>query len=217
MHGNGTRIAPMVTAETAHPATRLRRASGNVFLVGLMGAGKTSVGKLLAKRLGKAFYDCDLEIESATGVKIPVIFEIEGETGFRARETKMLAELTARSDIVLATGGGAVLSAENRALLTGNGIVVYLRAAASDLWQRTRHDRNRPLLRTAEPLARLEELHAERDPLYGSLADIVVDSGSQSVASLVQRVEQQLTRHITAGREAGPSRRVSGASGKPSC
>ena len=206
----------MGTSELAQPATRQRRASGNVFLVGLMGAGKTSVGKLLAKRLGKAFCDCDQEIESATGVKIPVIFEIEGETGFRARETKMLAELVARSDIVLATGGGAVLSAENRALLSGNGIVVYLRAAASDLWQRTRHDKNRPLLRTGEPLARLEQLHAERDPLYSSLADVIVDSGSQSVTSLVQRVEQQLHRHASAGRAEGP-RRMAGTSGKPSC
>jgi shikimate kinase len=206
----------MGSNELTHTATRQRRTSGNVFLVGLMGAGKTSVGKLLAKRLGKAFCDCDQEIESATGVRIPVIFEIEGEAGFRARETKMLAELVARSDIVLATGGGAVLSAENRALLSGNGIVVYLRAAASDLWHRTRHDKNRPLLKTGEPLARLEQLHAERDPLYSSLADVIVDSGSQSVASLVQRVEQQLHRHATAGRGEGP-RRMAGTSGKPSC
>jgi shikimate kinase len=206
----------MGTTELAHPATRQRRASGNVFLVGLMGAGKTSVGKLLAKRLGKAFCDCDQEIEAATGVRVPVIFEIEGEAGFRARETKMLAELTARSDIVLATGGGAVLSAENRALLSGNGIVVYLRAAASDLWHRTRHDKNRPLLKTGEPLARLEQLHAERDPLYSSVADVIVDSGSQSVASLVQRVEQQLHRHSSTGRGEGP-RRMAGTGGKPSC
>jgi shikimate kinase len=128
----------------------------------------------------------------------------------------MLAELTARSDIVLATGGGAVLSAENRALLSGNGIVVYLRAAAADLWQRTRHDKNRPLLSTGEPLARLEQLHAERDPLYSSLADVIVDSGSQSVTSLVQRVEQQLHRHASGGCGDG-SRRMAGTSGKPSC
>src|SRR5262245_43365429 len=161
-----------------------QRAAGNVFLVGLMGAGKTSVGKLLAKRLGKAFCDCDQEIERSTGVKIPVIFEIEGESGFRSRESRILAELVRRSDTVLATGGGAVLSAENRALLSDNGVVVYLRAAAPDLWNRTRHDKNRPLLRTVEPLARLEQLFSERDPLYRSVADIIVDSGSQSVASL---------------------------------
>src|SRR6185503_7765217 len=102
--------------------------SGNIFLVGLMGAGKTSVGKLLARRLGKTFYDCDHEIERATGVKIPVIFDIEGEPGFRARESKVLAELVERPEIVLATGGGAVLSAGNRKLLSDHGIVIYLRA-----------------------------------------------------------------------------------------
>jgi shikimate kinase len=145
-----------------NPAARRARGSGNVFLVGLMGAGKTSVGKLLARRLGKAFCDCDQEIERATGVKIPVIFEIEGEAGFRAREARMLAELVKRSNTVLATGGGAVLSADNRTLLAENGVVVYLRAAAPDLLSRTRYDKNRPLLKTAEPLARLEQLFAER-------------------------------------------------------
>src|SRR4051812_47435952 len=105
----------------------------NIFLVGLMGAGKTSVGRLLAKRLGKRFVDCDHEIERVTGVKIPVIFEIEGESGFRARETRMLGELVQGRDLVLATGGGAVLCAQNRQLLAGNGVVIYLRAAAPDL------------------------------------------------------------------------------------
>jgi len=183
------------------PAVRHGRIPGNIFLVGLMGAGKTSVGKLLARRLGKAFYDCDQEIERATGVKIPVIFEIEGEAGFRAREARMLAELAVRSDIVLATGGGAVLSAENRKLLAGNGVVVYLRAVVADLWQRTRHDRNRPLLKTDEPLARLEQLYAERDPLYRGIADIIVDSGSQSVGSLTHRLEQQLIERQSAAAE----------------
>src|SRR5436853_6407799 len=102
-------------------------AAGNILLVGLMGAGKTSVGRLLARRLGKTFHDCDHEIERATGVRIPVIFEIEGEEGFRGRERRMLAELAAKSGVVLATGGGAVISAENRALLKASGTVVYLR------------------------------------------------------------------------------------------
>jgi shikimate kinase len=188
-----------------NPAERRGRISGNIFLVGLMGAGKTSVGRLLARRLGKAFFDCDHEIERATGVKIPVIFEIEGETGFRAREARMLAELVVRSEIVLATGGGAVLSAENRKLLAGNGVVVYLRAVVADLWQRTRHDRNRPLLKTDEPLARLEQLFAERDPLYSSIADIIVDTGSQSLGSLTHRLEQQLIERQSAA-EGAPLR-----------
>lgn len=178
---------------------------GNVFLVGMMGAGKTSVGKLLARRLGKAFRDCDQEIERATGVKVSVIFEIEGEAGFRAREAKALAELVQATDIVLATGGGAVLSAENRRLLAENGTVVYLRAAPAELMNRTRHDRNRPLLQTADPLARLESLHAERDPLYRGIADIIVDTGSQSMGSLAHRLEQQLLAH-SARREGAPAR-----------
>jgi len=169
--------------------------TGSIFLVGLMGAGKTSVGKVLARRLGKTFYDCDHEIERVTGVKVSVIFDIEGEAGFRARETKVLAELVERRDIVLATGGGAVLSADNRKLLAGHGVVVYLRATAADLWARTRHDKNRPLLRTADPLARLRELFDERDPLYRSAADIIVDTGDQSLASLAHKLEQQLLQH----------------------
>jgi shikimate kinase len=173
---------------------RGRRASGNIFLVGLMGAGKTSIGRLLARRLGKAFHDCDREIERATGVKIPVIFDIEGEAGFRARESRMLAELVQADNIVLATGGGAVLLPGNRKLLADNGIVVYLRAAVPDLLNRTRHDRNRPLLRTAEPMATLERLFAERDPLYREIADVIVDTGDQSLGSLAHKLERRLER-----------------------
>ena len=172
----------------------------NIFLVGLMGAGKTSIGKLLAKRVGKSFVDCDHEIERVTGVKIPVIFEIEGEPGFRAREARMLEELVQGPNLVLATGGGAVLSAQNRQLLAGNGVVVYLRAAAPDLLQRTRHDKNRPLLRTAEPLTRLEQLYAERDPLYREIADIVVDTGNQSLGSLAHKLERKLAQLESTGR-----------------
>jgi len=173
---------------------------GNIYLVGLMGAGKTSVGRFLAKRLGKTFYDCDHEIEKRTGVKIPVIFEIEGEPGFRARESAVLRELTALEEIVLATGGGAVVNADNRHQLASNGTVVYLRASPSDLWQRTRNDRNRPLLQTADPRAKLEQLFAERDPLYREVAAVIVDTGNQSVRSLAHRLEQQLFEHIFAVR-----------------
>ena len=164
----------------------------NIFLVGLMGAGKTSVGKVLARRLGKVFIDSDQEIERTTGVRVPVIFEIEGEQGFRARESRMLAQLTQRTNIVLATGGGAVLSEFNRTLLAQHGTVVYLRAAPHDLWQRTKHDRNRPLLQTRDPLAKLGELFTARDPLYREIADIIIDTGNQSVSSLANRLEQKL-------------------------
>jgi len=165
----------------------------NIFLVGLMGAGKTSVGRMLAKRMNKDFFDADAEIERSTGVKIPVIFDIEGETGFRAREEKVIERLTAMHDIVLATGGGAVLSPANRGRLRQYGHVIYLRAAPEDLWRRTRRDRNRPLLQTANPLAKLKELHAQRDPLYSEVADLVVDTGAQSVGSLTTHIQQLLT------------------------
>ena len=165
---------------------------GNIFLVGMMGAGKTSVGRLLAKRLNKVFYDSDHIIEQRTGVKIPVIFEIEGEQGFRHRESVVLDELTALNEIVLATGGGAVLASENRDKLRSRGTVVYLRATVKDLLNRTRHDKNRPLLRTADPRARLNELYAIRDPLYRDVAHVTVDTGSQSLTTLMNRLHQVL-------------------------
>lgn len=166
---------------------------GNIFLVGLMGAGKTSVGRTLARRLDMEFFDADTEIERITGVKIPVIFEIEGESGFRAREEKMIEHLSAMQGIVLATGGGAVISDTNRQFLKSRGRVIYLRATPEDLWRRTRRDRNRPLLQTADPLGKLRTLHDQRDPLYREVADLIVDTGSQSVAHLTSRIQQMLT------------------------
>ena len=164
----------------------------NVFLVGLMGAGKTSVGRALARHLGKAFSDTDQEIERLTGVRISVIFDIEGEAGFRVRESKVLEDLTQRSNIVLSTGGGIVLSEHNRRLLTERGNVVYLRAAVADLAMRTRSDKNRPLLRNGDPLAVLQALYEQRDPLYREVADLIVDTGSQSVGVLVRKLAGQL-------------------------
>jgi shikimate kinase len=164
----------------------------NLYLVGLMGAGKTTVGRLLAKHYGCVFYDSDHEIEARTGVKIPVIFEIEGEAGFRKREETVIADLTALSGIVLATGGGAVLSPANRANLRDNGVVIYLRGSPEHLFERTRHDRNRPLLQTDNPLAKLRELYRQRDPLYREVADIVVDTGRQSVAGMTRMLYGKL-------------------------
>lgn len=154
----------------------------NIYLVGLMGAGKTTIGRQLARRLGRRFYDSDHEIVARTGVPIPTIFEIEGEEGFRRRESLAIAELTSGTDIVLATGGGVVLSPENRKRLHDTGWVVYLNVPPLMLFERTRHDRNRPLLRVENPLGKLEELHALRDPLYRETAHLVVD-GSHLVAS----------------------------------
>ncbi len=165
---------------------------GSIFLVGMMGAGKTSVGRVLARRLNKVFYDSDRVIEQRTGVKIPVIFEIEGEPGFRHRESAVLEELTALDDVVLATGGGAVLAQENRERLRTRGTVVYLRASVKDLLNRTRHDKNRPLLQTADPRARLAELYEMRDPLYREVAHVTIDTGSQSLTTLLHRLHQVL-------------------------
>jgi shikimate kinase len=164
----------------------------NIFLVGLMGAGKTTVGKMLAKQLGKTFIDADQEIEVRTGVKIPVIFEIEGEAGFRKREEAVIADLVRRPNVILGTGGGAVLSPRNRELLRSNGTVVYLRGSPEQLYERTRHDRNRPLLQTEDPLAKLRELFAQRDPLYREVADLVVDTGRQSVTSFARQLKDKL-------------------------
>jgi shikimate kinase len=160
----------------------------NIFLVGMMGAGKTTVARLLATRLNRQFIDADVEIETRCGVKVPVIFEIEGEEGFRSREAAVLDELTARSGIVLATGGGAVLRPENRQHLASRGLVIYLRAQPRDLYMRTRHDKNRPLLATPDPQKRLEELYEQRDPLYREVADLVVDTGRQGVQILVKQI-----------------------------
>jgi shikimate kinase / 3-dehydroquinate synthase len=166
--------------------------SGNIFLVGMMGAGKTTIGKSLAQATGKTFIDSDHEIQERTGVKIPIIFEIEGELGFRKRETEVLRELVKMNNIVLATGGGAVLKRENRRFLKQFGTVIYLRASVNDLQRRTRYDKNRPLLQTEDIQAKLTELLAQRDSLYRETAHLVVDSGKQGVRSLVNKLMRKL-------------------------
>jgi shikimate kinase len=166
--------------------------AGNVYLVGMMGAGKTTVGRLLARRLKLRFIDADQELERRCGVKVPLIFDIEGEAGFRAREAQLLAELTALDGVVLGTGGGAVLSDDNRRRLAARGTVVYLHATPEDLFERVKHDRNRPLLATGDPLQRLRELHAQRDPLYRGIADLVVDTGRQTVLALTRELIAKL-------------------------
>ena len=172
--------------------TQAKRPSGNIFLVGMMGAGKTTVCKLLAQQTGKTFIDSDEEIQRRTGVTIPHIFDVEGEAGFRQRETAVILDLSLRNDIVLATGGGAVLAEQNREALRNNGVVVYLKGSVHDMWQRTRHDRNRPLLQTADPRAKLEELYKLRDPIYMQVADLVMPTGKQNVNGLVAELWQRL-------------------------
>ncbi len=169
-----------------------KRLSGNIILVGMMGAGKTTVGRILAKQLGKTFVDSDEEIQKRTGVKISHIFDVEGEAGFRQRESAIVQELVKLDNIILATGGGAVLREENRAALKQNGTVIYLKSGVYDLWQRTRHDHNRPLLQTANPRARLQELFDQRDPIYTELADYVIHTGRQSVQVLISRLVKKM-------------------------
>lgn len=152
---------------------------GNVFLVGLMGSGKTTVGRRLAGHLGVEFVDSDQEIVRRTGAKIPLIFEIEGEQGFRLREKTVIDELTQGKDRIVATGGGAILDPETRVRLRERGRVIYLSAGINQLLQRTAGDRNRPLLQTANPRARLEELFKTRDPLYRQVAHWVVDTANR--------------------------------------
>jgi shikimate kinase len=157
-------------------------------LIGMMGAGKTTVGRLLARAAQFEFVDCDREIEARSGVSISTIFELEGEAGFRKRESAMLDELTQRTRIVLATGGGAVLNEDNRRLLRERGLVLYLQASADEIARRTANDRARPLLQTADPRARIVELLAEREPLYAAAAHLTFTSPAANPRRLVKRI-----------------------------
>lgn len=169
----------------------------NIYLVGLMGSGKTTIGKQLARRLGRKFLDSDHEIEAKTGVGIPTIFEIEGEAGFRRREAQAIAELVHEPAVVLATGGGVVLNPENRKALHDNGWVVYLNVPPVLLWGRTRNDRNRPLLQVEDPLSKLELLYALRDPLYRETAHFVVDGGRMAPSVITQLLVKEFGKRCT--------------------
>jgi Shikimate kinase len=161
---------------------------GNIFLVGLMGSGKTTIGRQLAKSLNKEFRDSDREIEERSGASIALIFKIEGEAGFRRREQKVIDELTQLKNVVLATGGGAVLDENNRAHLKQRGFVVYLQASVPILFGRTYKDRNRPLLQTEERRRKLEDLAKQRDPLYRQVADLIVYTDLYTVRQTVRQI-----------------------------
>ncbi len=165
---------------------------GSLFLTGPMGAGKSTIGRQLAKQLGMPFYDSDHEIESRTGVDIPLIFELEGEAGFRRREAAIIDELTALPNIVLATGGGAILDPQNREHLKSRGRVIYLHATVNQQLRRTRKDRNRPLLQTENPKAKLEELLEIRDPLYRETAGLIIETDGMRVRDVVKKIMQRL-------------------------
>jgi shikimate kinase len=166
----------------------------NIYLVGLMGAGKTTIGRILARRLGLRFIDTDKEIEQRTGVSIPTIFEIEGEEGFRKRESRIIADVSKQKGWVVATGGGGVLRRENRISMRARGFVIYLDVPPRILWERTRHDKNRPLLQVVDPLSKLSQLFAARDPLYREVADLVVDGGRMSAHGVLQQLFKVLAK-----------------------
>jgi shikimate kinase len=164
-----------------------------VFLVGPMGAGKTTIGRALAQQLKLDFVDSDTEIEERTGADIPWIFDVEGEEGFREREVQMIDELTQMNGVVLATGGGAVVRDENRRVLGARGFVVYLCTSIDQQVARTRNDRRRPLLQGDDPEATLRELMAVRDPLYREIADFVAETDGNGARSLAERIARQIT------------------------
>lgn len=165
----------------------------NIYLVGMPGAGKSTVGKALARQLGLTFVDADQVLIEQVGASIATIFEFEGEAGFRQRESKIIAELCLRREIVLATGGGAILRDENRSALRANGIVIYLHANLDHLTQRTRHDARRPLLSQAgDPRETLKNMLVAREPFYRGVSDLVVETGRQSIGKMVQHIVHAL-------------------------
>ena len=173
---------------------------GNIFLVGMMGSGKTTLGRVLAHRMGLEFVDTDRILVERTGVPVATLFELEGEDSFRRRESELLDELARGDGRVIATGGGAVLAPRNREVMRARGTVIYLCARLESLWQRTRHDTSRPLLATSDPRGTLRQLLEKRDPLYREAAHMIFDTGSQSVMTLAGRVASALAK-----RSAGTS------------
>ncbi len=169
----------------------------NIFLIGPMGAGKSTIGRQLAESLSFRFEDSDHEIQRRTGVDISTIFEYEGEEGFRNREQQAIADLTNQEGIVLATGGGAILREVSRQNLAARGVVIYLHCSPEQQFSRTNRDRNRPLLQTEDPLERLRQLMDEREPLYRQVADLVVSTEKRGTASVVKEIRRRLETELS--------------------
>ncbi|NLW05968.1 MAG: shikimate kinase AroK [Pseudomonadaceae bacterium] len=168
----------------------------NIFLIGSMGAGKSTLGRLLASALKRPFYDSDTVIEERCGASIPWIFDLEGEEGFREREIQAIDDLTNLKGIVLSTGGGSVIKPENRQFLKERGVVIFLRTTVEQQLLRTSKDRTRPLLQIEDPRAKLEELKKIRDPLYLATAHIVVDTDQRPPRQVMLDIKKQLIQHL---------------------
>jgi shikimate kinase len=162
--------------------------SKNIYLIGPMGAGKTTIGRQLAKKLSSQFYDSDYEIEQRTGADIPLIFELEGEEGFRKRETQVIEELVSLKNIILSTGGGSVLSPVNRKALEDNGTIIYLKSTAEKLFKRTAEDKRRPLLQTEDRLGQIKKILSEREPYYLSMADEIIDTHDLGIKQIINKI-----------------------------
>jgi shikimate kinase len=162
--------------------------SNNIILIGPMGAGKTTIGRQLSKKLSKKFYDSDYEIEQRTGADIPLIFELEGEEGFRKRESQVISELVSMQNIVLSTGGGSVLDEDNRKSFADNGYIIYLKSTAEKLFKRTADDKRRPLLQTDDRLEKIRTILEEREPIYIALANEIVDTQDLSIKQITQKI-----------------------------
>lgn len=191
-HRSATPSAPQRMPQDKEGTAGGASKTANIFLIGPMGSGKSTIGRHLAQLLHKDFHDTDHEIERRTGASISLIFEIEGEAGFRKRESTVIDEMTSKYGIVLATGGGAVLSEANRCALRERGLVVYLHAPVDILDQRTHRDRNRPLLQTADRRQTLEELMQVREPLYRETADVVVNTDRRSPQAVAREIVSKL-------------------------
>ena len=170
---------------------------GNIYLVGPMGSGKTTIGQRVAKLLGKEFLDCDHELEVQTGASVNLIFDVEGEQGFRDRESRMLEELTSRSGVLIATGGGVVLREDNRRMLSASGLVVYMRTSVGQQLRRLGRDRSRPLLQTPDRRKKLTQLAENRNPLYEEIADIVFPAQNRGLDAVAADLARMICEHGT--------------------